>query len=36
LKGKATEELSAELVDMVGSVPGVRSVEDHLSVPQRS
>jgi osmotically-inducible protein OsmY len=36
LKGTATEELSAELVDMVGSVPGVRSVEDHLSVPQRS
>jgi osmotically-inducible protein OsmY len=36
LKGKATEELATELVGMVASVPGVRSVEDHLSVPQRS
>jgi osmotically-inducible protein OsmY len=36
LKGKTTEELAAELVHMVESVPGVRSVEDQLTVPQRS
>jgi osmotically-inducible protein OsmY len=36
LKGNTTEQLAAELVHMVESVPGVRSVEDELTVPQRS
>jgi hypothetical protein len=36
MKGKTTEELAAELVHMVESVPGVRSVEDQLTAPQRS
>jgi osmotically-inducible protein OsmY len=36
LKGKTTPELARGLVGLVESVPGVVSVEDELTVPQRS
>jgi osmotically-inducible protein OsmY len=36
LKGKTTVELAGELVGLIESVPGVVSVEDELTVPQRS
>jgi osmotically-inducible protein OsmY len=36
LKGKTTPELAVELVGLVESVPGVVSVEDELTIPQRS
>ena len=36
LKGTTTPDLAAELTALVESVPGVVSVEDQLSVPQRS
>lgn len=36
LKGNTTTELAEELVGLVESVPGVVSVEDELTVPQRS
>lgn len=36
LKGAAAPELAAELVALVEAVPGVASVEDQISVPQRS
>lgn len=35
LKGKTTPELAEKLVGLVESVPGVVSVEDKLTVPQR-
>jgi osmotically-inducible protein OsmY len=36
LKGNTTPELARGLVGLVESVPGVVSVEDELTVPQRS
>ncbi len=36
LKGTTTPDLAADLTTLIESVPGVVSVEDELSIPQRS
>jgi osmotically-inducible protein OsmY len=36
LKGQTTPELAQALIGLVESVPGVVSVEDELTIPQRS